>query len=247
MRRRGLRHDGPRRAACAATALALSWLLAAPAGAVEVPLALETGSSVNNGSALALGTTQGPYPAETEFLVDVEVDGETNPVDGTVVFGAVWFPDVEFVLSDRFEFDLLDEFNQPTDTFALTLVGNGDDTWDLNPDLNDPELRIRVTQFSGELPVANKIENVPLTTGSVLIPTCGSTEPTLIEGAPLEGQRVDLVGGICIGDLGGIGFNQVFEIRLVGGLPVPEPPANALAGAALLSVLALSRRRPRPA
>jgi len=220
-------------------------ILPGRATAFSSSFTLQTGSSLAVGSGATLAGNAGLYASGMVFPV------ELIPIAGglTAAVGSFFIPEIELAFGgDIFSFELLDQ-GVPTDAFTLTLALPGGD---FNPGLADPPLEVRMTRtFDGE-PAGTGTFALPLTTGQVQIPQCGTVPPTSFSGTPLDVATgaVELVGGACVEEFAGLPFGAVFRIRLVGTLPVTPPvpalsPWGLLALAGAVTCIGLSRLRAR--
>jgi hypothetical protein len=243
------RLEGARRAVLplAPCLLLFCALLPARATAFTSSFTLQTGASLGQGSGVALSGNFGGYLPATVFPVDfTAVAGD---YDAEV--GSFFFPEIELAFGgDIFSFELLEQ-GVPTDAFTLTLDMPGGE---FNPGLGDPLLEVRISRtFDGE-PAGTGTFSVPLTTGEVQVPQCGAVPPTTISGTPLDVETgaVEIVGAACVEEFDGAPFGALFQIRLVGTLPLAPPVPSlspggllVLAGAAAGIGLSGLRRRAR--
>jgi hypothetical protein len=207
---------------------------------------LETGVSLASGSGVRQGSTSALYQAGTAF--PVELTGVTEGFSAEVQ--AFFIPEIVLPLGgDIYSFVLLDQ-GVPTDRFTLTIVTPGGD---INPGLADPPLEVEITRTFDGSPAGSEIVSLPLSTGEIQVPQCGSSPPITFSGAPLDlaTGAVDLVGATCVQQFAGDPFGAILRIRLVGTLPIAPPVPSLSTGAqaalaGLLGGIALAGlRRPR--
>jgi hypothetical protein len=192
------------------------------AAAQTTSLSLVTGSTLNLGSGVALGTTTGLYAPGSAFGVQSGPGAE--PMQQALVLGTgaepFFVPEVDFVFGSTFTITPIDEGGAPGAPLQLTLDL---ETGEIATGAGDPLVRVRIDEIQGFRIVNSDIFSFPVTTGTIVREQCGTAAPSAISGSPLDASgHAILIAAFCIDSLGAsTGFNTPFLLKLEGDFGPP--------------------------
>jgi hypothetical protein len=177
--------------------------------------ALTTSPFFGSGSGANLGANDGLYPTGTVFPASIIESGAGSP--SVLAVDSFSIPSIEFPFGfDVFSFTLVDQ-GAPTDSFQATLdPASGA----VNPGLTDPPLQLRVSRTFAGQPAGSGVFDLQLTSGAILVPSCGGVDEFLLSGEPLDPATgaLEIVGGLCIEYLDGQELGMDFQLKLAGRL-----------------------------